>query len=195
MLCWPGSDRPYLLPWPSQTPPFACLCFWPANIGSGPAQQGDTNIGQIGSTANLLDGGAIALASLRLDAVRDSISGTAKLTTDNKQMISLHIPNWMHPLPGFDEELTRVSRELLLLGCQPASSEKLEPVIFRDSSRAKNKAISAICWGIRNWPAACFSPTIAIQLLHKADLFYLHTHKPADQQAQSAHIPGKLHYR
>ena len=66
-------------------------------------QRGDTNIGQIGSTANLLDGGAIALASLRLDAVRDSISGTAKLTTDNKQMISLHIPNWMHPLPGFDE--------------------------------------------------------------------------------------------
>ncbi|MBL82116.1 MAG: hypothetical protein CMM80_06180 [Rhodospirillaceae bacterium] len=66
-------------------------------------QRGDTDIGKIGSTANLPDGGNIALASLRLDAVRDSLSGTAELTTDNGQIISLHIPDWMHPLPGFDK--------------------------------------------------------------------------------------------
>ena len=65
--------------------------------------RGDTAIGQTGSTASLPDRGDIALASLRLDAVQDSLAGIAKLTTDNRQMISLHIPDWMHPLPGFDK--------------------------------------------------------------------------------------------
>ena len=66
-------------------------------------QRGDKAIGQTGSTASLPDGGCIALASLRLDAVQDSLAGTAKLTTDNGQIINLHIPDWMHPLPGFDK--------------------------------------------------------------------------------------------
>ena len=66
-------------------------------------QRGDTAIGQIGSTASLPEGGYIALASMRLDAVQDSLAGTAKLTTDNGQVISLHIPDWMNPLPGFDK--------------------------------------------------------------------------------------------
>ena len=45
----------------------------------------------------------IALASLRLDAVQDNLAGIAEFTTDNGQTISLHIPDWMHPLPGFDK--------------------------------------------------------------------------------------------
>ena len=66
-------------------------------------QRGDTAIGQTSSTACLPDAGHIALASLRLDAVQDSLTGTAELTTDNGQIISLHIPDWMHPLPSFDK--------------------------------------------------------------------------------------------
>ena len=65
-------------------------------------QRGDTAIGQTGSTASMLDGRDIAIASLRLDAVQDSLDGKAGLTTDTGQIISLHIPDWMHPLPGFD---------------------------------------------------------------------------------------------
>jgi hypothetical protein len=65
--------------------------------------RGDTAIGQTGSTASLPDRRDIALASLRLDAVQDSLAGIAELTTDNGQIISLHIPDWMHPLPGFDK--------------------------------------------------------------------------------------------
>ena len=66
-------------------------------------QRGDIAIGQTGSTADLPNGRGIALASLRLDAVHDSLAGTAELTTDNGQIISLHIPDWMPPLPGFDK--------------------------------------------------------------------------------------------
>ncbi|MGB1614687.1 MAG: hypothetical protein ACPHCX_07930, partial [Candidatus Puniceispirillaceae bacterium] len=65
--------------------------------------RGDTAIGQTGSTASLPDRRDIALASLRLDAVQDSLAGKAELTTDNGQIISLHIPDWMPPLPGFDK--------------------------------------------------------------------------------------------
>ena len=72
-------------------------------LKSGQAlQRGDTAIGQTGSTASLPNRGDIALASLRLDAVQDSLAGIAELTTDDGQIISLHIPGWMHPLPGFD---------------------------------------------------------------------------------------------
>ena len=66
-------------------------------------QRGEIAIGQTGSTASLPNGEHIALASLRLDAVQDSLAGKAELTTDNGQIISLHIPDWMHPLPGFDQ--------------------------------------------------------------------------------------------
>ncbi len=73
-------------------------------LKSGQAlQRGDTTIGQTGSTACLPDAGDIALASLRLDAVKDGLAGTTELTTDNGQIISLHIPDWMHPLPSFDK--------------------------------------------------------------------------------------------
>ena len=73
-------------------------------LTSGQAlQRGDTAIGQTGSTASLPYRGDIALASLRLDAVQDSLAGIAELTTDNGHIISLHIPDWMHPLPGFDK--------------------------------------------------------------------------------------------
>ena len=72
-------------------------------ISGQPLQRGDTAIGQTGSTATLPGRGDIALASLRLDAVQDSLAGIAELTTDSGQIISLHIPNWMHPLPGFDK--------------------------------------------------------------------------------------------
>lgn len=66
-------------------------------------QRGDTTIGQVGTTTCLPDGRNIALASLRLDAVQDSLTGGAELTADNGQIINLHIPDWMHPLPGFDK--------------------------------------------------------------------------------------------
>ena len=66
-------------------------------------QRGDTTIGQTGSTTSLPDRGDIALASLRLDAVQEILGGTAELITDNGQIISLHIPDWMHPLLSFDK--------------------------------------------------------------------------------------------
>ena len=66
-------------------------------------KRGDTAIGHTGSIASLPDRRDIALASLRLDAVQDSLAGIADLTTDNGQIISLHIPDWMYPLPGFDK--------------------------------------------------------------------------------------------
>ena len=73
-------------------------------LTSGQAlQRGDTAIGRTGSTASLPDAGDIALASLSLDAVKDSLAGTTELTTDKGQIISLHIPDWMHPLPSFDK--------------------------------------------------------------------------------------------
>lgn len=73
-------------------------------LKSGQAlQRGDIAIGQTGSTASLPDHGDIALASLRLDAAQESLAGIAELTTDNGQIISLHIPDWMHPLPSFDK--------------------------------------------------------------------------------------------
>ena len=73
-------------------------------LTSGQAlQRGDTAVGQTGSTTSRPGAGDIALASLRLDAVQDSLAGTAELTTDDGQIISLHIPDWMHPLPGFDK--------------------------------------------------------------------------------------------
>ena len=75
-----------------------------SKLTSGQAlQRGDTAIGRTGSTASLPDAGDIALASLRLDAVKDYLAGTAELTTDNGQIISLHIPDWMHPLPSSDK--------------------------------------------------------------------------------------------
>ena len=78
--------------------------FASCKLTSGQAlQRGDTVIGQTGSTACLPDGRDIALASLRLDAVHASIAGTAELTTDNGHVVSLHIPDWMHPLPNSDK--------------------------------------------------------------------------------------------
>ena len=73
-------------------------------LKSGQAlKRGDTAVGQTGSTASLPDRRDIALASLRLDAVQDNLAGIAELATDDGQIISLHIPDWMHPLPSFDK--------------------------------------------------------------------------------------------
>ncbi len=79
------------------------ISFYGKLISGQALQRGDKTIGQTGSTASLPDRGDIALASLRLDAVQDSLAGIAEITTDNGQIISLHIPDWMHPLPGFDK--------------------------------------------------------------------------------------------
>lgn len=65
--------------------------------------RGDVAIGQTGSHARLPDGSMVTLASLRLDAVQAAHAGKTELTTADGQPLSLHIPDWMHPLPGFDE--------------------------------------------------------------------------------------------
>ena len=58
-------------------------------------------IGQCGSVANE-DGNSIALASIRLDAVRQVVEQDATLTLEDGTYVYLNIPDWMHPLPGFD---------------------------------------------------------------------------------------------
>ena len=65
--------------------------------------RGDVMIGQTGSTAQFTDGRSVALASLRLDAVQAALAGEAELRTEASQPLSIHIPDWMPPLPGFDE--------------------------------------------------------------------------------------------
>jgi len=65
--------------------------------------RGDVAIGQTGSHARLPDGSMVTLASLRLDAVQAALAGEAELTSADGQPLSLDIPDWMHPLPGFDE--------------------------------------------------------------------------------------------
>ena len=66
-------------------------------------QRSEVSIGQTGSTAELPDGRFLSLASLRLDAVQAALAGEADLTAEDGQPVSLHIPDWMNPLPGFDE--------------------------------------------------------------------------------------------
>lgn len=58
-------------------------------------------IGQCGSVANE-DGNSIALASIRLDAAKQVIEQDATLTLEDGTSVYLNIPDWMHPLPGFD---------------------------------------------------------------------------------------------
>ena len=65
--------------------------------------RGEVAIGQTGSTANLTDGRSVSLASLRLDAVKAALAGEADLTAENGQPLSVHLPAWMPPLPGFDD--------------------------------------------------------------------------------------------
>jgi len=65
--------------------------------------RGEVAIGQTGSTAKLPDGRSVALASLRLDAVQTALAGDAELRAEEGQPLSIHIPDWMPPLPGFDE--------------------------------------------------------------------------------------------
>ena len=65
--------------------------------------RGELAIGQTGSTAQLPDGRSVALASLRLDAVQAALAGDAELRAEEGQPLSIHIPDWMPPLPGFDE--------------------------------------------------------------------------------------------
>ena len=58
-------------------------------------------VGQCGSVANE-DGNSIALASIRLDAAKQVIEQDATLTLEDGTSVYLNIPDWMHPLPGFD---------------------------------------------------------------------------------------------
>ena len=58
-------------------------------------------IGQCGSVAND-DEQFIALASIRLDAVRQVIAQDATLSLEDGTPVYLTIPEWMYPLPGFD---------------------------------------------------------------------------------------------
>ncbi|MGC6473131.1 MAG: YgfZ/GcvT domain-containing protein, partial [Candidatus Puniceispirillaceae bacterium] len=58
-------------------------------------------VGQCGSVAND-DEQFIALASIRLDAVRQVIAQDATLSLEDGTPVHLTIPEWMHPLPGFD---------------------------------------------------------------------------------------------
>ena len=57
-------------------------------------------VGQCGSVAND-DEQFIALASIRLDAVRQVIAQDATLSLKDGTPVHLIIPEWMHPLPGF----------------------------------------------------------------------------------------------
>ena len=75
-----------------------------ASLSPGQAiHLGEVAIGQTGSTAQLPDGRSVALASLRLDAVQAALVGDAELKAEEGQPLSIHIPDWMPPLPGFDE--------------------------------------------------------------------------------------------
>ena len=58
-------------------------------------------VGQCGSTYNDNEQ-CIALASIRLDAVRQVITKEATLSLEDGTPVYLNIPEWMHPLPGFD---------------------------------------------------------------------------------------------
>ena len=78
------------------------LCDTPLSPGTA-ILRGEVSIGQTGSTARLADGRFISLASLRLDAVKAVLAGEAALNTDTGQPLTLQIPDWMHPLPGFDD--------------------------------------------------------------------------------------------
>ena len=66
----------------------------------------DRIVGKLGSVAQKNDK-AVGLASLRLDAVQQSVdnqkkSGSALLSLEDGTPLFLNIPSWMHPLPGFD---------------------------------------------------------------------------------------------
>ena len=58
-------------------------------------------VGQCGSVANDNEQ-FIALASIRLDAVRQVIAQDATLSLEDGTPVHLTIPEWMYPLPGFD---------------------------------------------------------------------------------------------
>ena len=65
--------------------------------------RGEVAVGQTGSTANLTDERSVSLASLRLDAIKAALAGEADLTAEDGQPLSVHLPDWMPPLPGFDD--------------------------------------------------------------------------------------------
>jgi len=56
---------------------------------------------EIGTILSVSDTRQSALASIRLDAVKDSTDDMPLMIDKNR--ISLDIPDWMHPLPGFDD--------------------------------------------------------------------------------------------
>jgi len=58
-------------------------------------------VGQCGSVANENEQ-CIALASIRLDAAKQVIAKDVTLSLEDGTPLHLNIPEWMHPLPGFD---------------------------------------------------------------------------------------------
>ncbi len=58
-------------------------------------------VGQCGSVANENEQ-FIALASIRLDAAKQVIAKDVTLSLEDGTPLNLNIPEWMHPLPGFD---------------------------------------------------------------------------------------------
>lgn len=58
-------------------------------------------VGQCGSVASEGEK-SMALASIRLDAAKQIIEQDATLTLEDGTSVYLNIPDWMHPLPGFD---------------------------------------------------------------------------------------------
>lgn len=58
---------------------------------------------EIGQILSISNDHHTALASLRLDAVRAMLNGDY-LTNEKGHKLTVSIPEWMHPLPGFDEE-------------------------------------------------------------------------------------------
>jgi folate-binding protein YgfZ len=66
----------------------------------------DRIVGKLGSVAQKNDK-TVGLASLRLDAVQQSLdnqkkNGSALLSLEDGTPLFLNIPSWMHPLPGVD---------------------------------------------------------------------------------------------
>ncbi len=64
----------------------------------------DKAVGTCKSSAPIDNNNAICLASLRLDAVAGLNEGLSGLSLEDGTPVHLNIPEWMHPLPGFDPE-------------------------------------------------------------------------------------------
>ena len=66
-------------------------------------QQGDDKLVGVCHSVISEETGSVALASVRLDAVAGLLDGTGALHSAGTPL-RLSVPDWMHPLPGFDKE-------------------------------------------------------------------------------------------